>query len=117
MAMRMCPQCMKQIPPNIAAAYSYSLECPYCHAPLQVSDATRIIGAFASLLVGWLVYSVTSGGATPVPWLLPQVYSFLAYSVTYALYVMVTADMVMRPIEVAEPLAATGHAPAHGAHH
>lgn len=115
--MRMCPQCMKQIPPSIAAAYSYSIECPYCHAPLQVSDATRIIGAFASLLVGWLVYGITSGPATPVPWLLPQVYAFLAYSFTFAIYVMVTADMVMRSADAPEIVAASAHAPAHGAHH
>jgi hypothetical protein len=115
--MRMCPQCMKQIPPSIAAAYSYHVECPNCHASLQVSDGTRIIGAFASLLVGWLVYSATSGPATPVPWLLPEIYSILAYSFTFALYVLVTADMVMRPADVAVPIAASGHAPAHGAHH
>ncbi len=115
--MRMCPQCMKQIPPNIAAAYSYSVECPNCHASLQVSDGTRIIGAFASLLVGWLVYSVTSGSVTPVPWLLPRDLFVSGVQFYVCALCMVTADMVMRPADVAEPIAAGGHAPAHGAHH
>jgi hypothetical protein len=108
---------MKQVPASLAAAYSDSLECPHCHSPLRVSDATRVIGAFMALLVGWLVYSFTSGKATPVPWLLPEVYSILAYSFAFALYVMLAADMVMRPAEAPEPVIADAHAPAHGAHH
>lgn len=117
MAMRMCPQCMKSVPATVAAAYSDNIECPHCRATLRVSDATRIIGAFMALLVGWFVYDLTRGPSNPVPWLLPQVYAFLAYSFAYALYVMLAADLVMRPADAPEPVIADAHAPAHGAHH
>ena len=49
-------------------------------------------------------------------WALPAVYSFLAYSVAYAFYLMATGDLVSRPAE-AEPMPVTADAHGNGGGH
>lgn len=118
MAMRICPQCSKQVPATLAVAFSETVECPHCQAALRASDATRILGAFFGLLVGYLVWRLTYGPSGNLAWLLPEVYGFLAYSFAYAIYVMITADLVVRPVEVVEVVVeVAGHGAPHGAHH
>jgi Na+/proline symporter len=120
MAMRICPKCSKQVPATLAVAFSERVECPHCNSALRASDATRIIGAFIGLLVGFVVWKYTRGPSGDLAWLLPEVYAFFAYSFAYAAYVMVTADLVVRPVEVVEVVvveAAPHGAHDHGAHH
>ncbi len=117
MAIRLCPQCLKTVPAGPVVAFSDSLVCPHCQAPLRVSDANKTIGGFLALGVGWLVWDLTREMTGPLGWALPAVYAFLAYSVSYALYLMFTADLVMRPQD-AEPATAVLDAhSAGGGHH
>jgi len=117
-AMRECPQCMKKVPATRVVAYTDHIECPHCEALLTVALPTRVIGAFIGLGVGWLVYGwaqkTLSGDAA---WMLPTLYAFLAYSFIYTIYVMTTADLVMRQVEpdlgTIMPTPAAAHA--HGA--
>ena len=118
--MRECPQCMKKVPAARVVAYTDKLECPHCEATLTVSVASRVIGAFIGLGVGWLVYGWTTRTMVgEAAWVLPALYSFLAYSFVYAIYLMTTADLVMRPVEadLASTMTPPAAAHAHGAGH
>lgn len=117
MAIRLCPQCLKTVPAGPVVAFSDSLVCPHCDASLRVSDANRIIGGFLGLGVGWLVWGLTREATGPLAWALPAVYSFLAYSASYAFYLMLTADLVMRPPEAEPASAALDAHGAGGGHH
>src|SRR5579864_3933076 len=113
--MRECPQCMKKVPATRVVAYTDKLECPHCEALLKVALPTRVIGAFIGLGVGWLVYGWAQNSLMgEEAWVLPTVYSFLAYSVVYTLYVMTTADLVKRPKEDELPIPSVTLAAAHG---
>jgi hypothetical protein len=119
--MRECPQCGNKVPATEVAAYTDKIECPHCHALLTVALPSRVIGAFIGLGVGWLVYGWASNSLTgEAAWVLPAVYSFLAYSFVYAIYMMTTSDLVRRAAEpeaavpVVTPAAAHGHG---GGHH
>jgi hypothetical protein len=116
-AARVCPMCQRKVPAGPVVAYSDSLECPYCHSPLRLADSSRIIGAFFALVVGWLVWSYAAPSTENLGWVLPAVYTFLAYSVAYAIYLMATGDLVSRPAEqVHVPVAAAAHGN-DGVHH
>jgi hypothetical protein len=121
MAMRECPHCGNKVPAVDVAAYTDEIECPHCQTLLRVALPTRVIGAFIGLGVGWLVYGWAQNSLTgEEAWVLPTVYSFLAYSVVYMLYVMTTADLVKRPKEEELPIPSATLAAAHGdsgAHH
>ena len=98
--MRECPHCGNKVPATEVAAYTDRIECPHCQSLLTVALSSRVIGAFLGLGVGWLVYGWAQNSLTgEEAWLLPAVYAFLAYSAVYTLYVMFTADLVMRPKE------------------
>jgi hypothetical protein len=114
-AMRECPQCMKKVPATAVVAYTNSMECPHCQALLTVALPTRVIGAFIGLGVGWLVYGWAQKSLTgDAAWMLPTLYAFLAYSFIYTIYVMTTADLVMRQAEIEAPTLAVTPAAAHG---
>jgi hypothetical protein len=121
MAMRVCPHCGNKVPAVDVVAFTNTIECPHCDSLLTVALPSRVIGAFIGLGVGWLVYGWAAGSMTgEEAWVLPAVYSFLAYSFVYALYIMTTSDLVMRPPEVEEAVPVlTGHAPhgGGGGHH
>jgi hypothetical protein len=114
-AMRECPQCGKKVPATAVVAYTDRIECPHCRALLTVALPSRVIGAFIGLGAGWLVYSWTQGALTgEAAWVLPTVYSFLAYSIVYTVYVMTTADMVRREAEPEAAVPVVTPAAAHG---
>jgi hypothetical protein len=118
--MRECPQCMNKVPATEVVAYTNNIECPHCQALLTVALPSRVIGAFIGLGVGWLIYAWAQKSFTgEEAWLLPALYSFLAYSVVYTLYLMTTSDLVMRAAEqeIAVPAAASAAAHGHGGGH
>jgi hypothetical protein len=114
MAARVCPMCQKKVPASEVVAYSDTLECPHCHSPLRLADTSRIVGAFFALAVGLLVWSYAAPGIGDLGWALPSVYTFLAYSAAYMIYLMATGELVSRP---AEPEAAPVSLAAHGGGH
>ncbi len=114
---RVCPMCQKKVPAGLVVAYSDTLECPHCHSPLRLADSSRILGAFFALAVGLLVWSYTAPGTGNMGWVLPTVYTFLAYSAAYAVYLMATGEVVSRAAEpepVPVSVAVSGHG---GGHH
>lgn len=117
MAIRICPHCQRKVPAGPIVAYTDKLECPHCHSPITVAVPSRVIGAFIGLGVGELVWKFVQPMDGEFGWVLPVLYAFLAYSVVYALYLMATSDLVMRPVEAeAAPVAADAHGHGRGHH-
>jgi hypothetical protein len=114
-----CPQCMAKVPAGMIVAQSYGMECPDCHARLEVTPGARYIGAAAGLITGVLVYRFARGSGGLLWWALPIVYAFIAFGVISPLIVMMVADLQVAP---PEPRAitydeATGAAAHGGGHH
>lgn len=116
MAIRVCPHCLKRVPAGAVVAYTDKLECPNCHSAITVGVPSRVIGAFIGLGVADLVWRYVQPMGGEAGWVLPVVYAFLSYSVVYALYLMATADLVMRPVE-AEPAPVAEATHGHGSGH
>lgn len=117
MAARVCPQCMTKVPAGSVVAYSDGMECPGCKTQLEISLGSRFLATLLGLLVAALVWRLTRAAGSMLGWVLPMVYSFLAFSIVAPLFLMFTADLRIKPAEqVAEPLATTSHGHA-GTHH
>jgi hypothetical protein len=116
-AIRVCPQCLKKVPADPVVAYTDKLVCPHCQSPITVGFPSRFIGGFIALGVGWLVWIFSRNNISgEAGWVVPTVYTFLAYSFTYTLYLMATADLVRRP-EDAEPAPIAHDSHGHTASH
>jgi len=115
MAVRKCPQCLAVISAGHAVAYSDRLECPGCHAPLEVSAGSRMFATVAGLLAAALVWRLTAPHGGMLGWVLSVVYAFLGYAVVSPLALMLMADLRNR---APEPVYETPqHSPGHGGGH
>lgn len=74
------------------------------------------MGAFFALAVGLLVWSYAAPGIGNMSWVLPTVYTFLAYSGAFAIYLLAFGELVSRPAE-AEPVPVAVDAHGHGGGH
>jgi len=117
LAIRVCPQCKNQLSAGQVVAYSDRIECPRCGATLRVADTSRIVGAFLALAVGLLVWRAAQGSGGYLSWLLPEVYSFLAFSFVYLFYLMFAANLASRPPDPVAPVVADSHGHAPSGHH
>ena len=94
---------------------SDDIPCPKCGKTLEVSRPSRVLGGPVGILSGWLVYRLTAHGDGMLAWVLPIVFAFLAYGAVSALFLMLTADLVVKP---EQPFSEAVPAPAvHGGHH
>ena len=120
MAIRVCPHCLRKVPAGPVVAYTDKLVCPHCHTPITIGFPSRFIGGFIALGVGWLVWIFSRNIRGEAGWVVPTVYTFFAYSITYTLYLMATADLVRRQVDAEPaPVADTshGHGGGHSASH
>jgi hypothetical protein len=106
MSARQCPNCMAFVPAGQIVAYSYDLVCPDCQHPVEISALSRNLSAYFGLLAGAIVwwvanahYSKESGALS---WVLPLVFSYLAFSVVAPLTLILTADLKLKPMESIE---------------
>jgi len=115
-ASRVCPQCMGKVPGAAVAAFSDGVECPGCHARLEVSPASRMLAAWAGLAAAWVAWRVTRGGGGILGAALPLLYAVLAFGIISALAVIFSGDL--RPAPEAPPAeAAPAASYGHGSHH
>jgi hypothetical protein len=75
---------------------SDGLQCLGCGKALEVSRPSRVLGALAGIIGAWMTFRLARGGHSALGWVLPLVFSVLAYAIVSALYLMLTADLVVR---------------------
>jgi hypothetical protein len=114
MANRNCPMCFHKVPRAAVLARSAAVDCPRCGRGLELSRPSRLLASLLGLLGAWFAFHYTSGGQGPLSWAVPLLASILAFGVVAPVFLMLNADLVVRPEAGAELLAA---APGHGAQH
>jgi hypothetical protein len=109
LAARQCPNCLAIIPAAKVASYSNSLVCPNCGRPLEISAFCRNLAAFIGLAVGSLVWRLSTAHYADHPnalgWVLPVLFAYLALSVIQPIVLMATADLRLKDLIEAAPIA------------
>lgn len=109
---RKCPNCFADVPPTSLLAYSNDLACPSCHSPLGLSNSSRNISAFVALAVAAVVWRVTTAHYASHPggldWVLPVLFSYLAYSIVAPLVLVLTGDLGLK---ISGPVASSVEVP------
>ncbi len=118
MANRMCPLCFGKVPRASAVAHTNDVMCPQCGRTLELSLPSRLLASFLGLAAAWLAFDFTSRAVASAAglreWILPAVASLLAFGVVSPLFLLFSADLVVKQEIPEEPLAAP---PAHGHGH
>jgi len=97
MGNRACPLCFTRVPRTLVLLHTYDMECPACHAALEVSRGSRVIAALAGLVVAFVVVSFADRISETAEWSFQLVAGCVAFGVGAAAWLFFSADLVVRP--------------------
>lgn len=96
MRFRACPLCFTKIPRTHVLSRSNDLVCPACHAQLELSRPSRVLGSFVGILAALLVFHLAHTSNSQVNWTLPIVAAILAFGFASALALLLASDLIVR---------------------
>ena len=98
---RACPLCFAKVPRPLVLSRSEDLACPSCHAQLELSRPSRVLGAIAGLLAGYVAAAMVFGRTVPGSWALALLAAVLAFGAGSVLALLFLSDLAVRPQEAA----------------
>jgi hypothetical protein len=94
---RACPLCFARVPRSLVLAHSQDLACPACHAALEISRPSRLLGSGGGLVAA-VAASHLARSITPIaPWISPLAAAMLGFGLGSALLLFFICDLVVRP--------------------
>ena len=106
------------VPATEIAVRSFDLTCPGCQRPLEISDFSRHLASFGALaaaaVVWWFASARFAQDASALGWVLPILYSYLAFSVVAPFLLILLADL---RLSSELPARVPREAPAHHSSH
>jgi len=97
MGKRTCPLCFVRVPWTAALAHSYEIQCPACHAPLELSRFTRIVGAMGGVAGAFAAAHLVLGISPGAAWVTQMTAAILGFGLASAVWVLLAGDLVVRP--------------------
>ncbi|MGB7731885.1 MAG: hypothetical protein WBL50_27970 [Candidatus Acidiferrum sp.] len=94
---RACPLCFTKVPRTLVLTRGDELTCPSCGAPLELSRASRVLGAVCGLAAAFVAAHVAWDLSLRSRWALPVVAAILGYGIASALVLYFLADLLVQP--------------------
>ncbi|MGB9510936.1 MAG: hypothetical protein WBU20_04575 [Candidatus Acidiferrum sp.] len=94
---RACPICFAKVPHSVVLTRTDEVICPSCRTPLELSRASRVLGAWVGLLAAFAAIRTVPGTDKGINWVLPILAAVIAYGVASALVIYFLADLVVLP--------------------
>jgi len=92
-----CPLCFAKVPRTLILTKSLELDCPACHAELEVSRGSRVLASFVGVLAGYVAAQFGRHASETAQWTLPTVAAFVTFGICSALVLLLFSDLVVRP--------------------
>jgi hypothetical protein len=86
-----------KVPWTALLAHSYDIECPACHAGLELSRYTRAIAGFGGIAGALLATRLAAGLFPGAAWLTNIVAAIFGFGFFSAACVLMAGDLVVRP--------------------
>jgi hypothetical protein len=96
---RACPMCFVKVPRGLVLARSGDLSCPSCHALLELSRPSRVLGAFVGLFAAYAAVAFVFAQEVRGRWALQLLAAVLAFGAGSALTLFFCSDLTVRPRE------------------
>src|ERR1700756_3286792 len=94
---RACPLCFGKVPRTRVVTRSENLECPSCHASLELSRPSRVLGTAVGLGTGLAAAEWMAGARVRGEWIFAVVAGLLGYGIGSAVMLSFLSDLVVRP--------------------
>jgi hypothetical protein len=90
---RACPLCFQRVPGSLVLTRGEDLRCPSCRAPLELSRASRVLGAICGLLLAMVAVGLIVDSRVKGRWVWTVVAAVLAYGVGSTVVLYFLADV------------------------
>jgi hypothetical protein len=97
MSNRACPFCFAKVSRSQVLARSNDIVCPACHAGLQLSLPSRLLGSFAGLATAVPAFHLAQSQNSLANWTLSALAAIFAFVAASALVLFCFSDLVLRP--------------------
>jgi uncharacterized protein (DUF983 family) len=92
-----CPLCFARVPRTLILTKTLEVDCPACHAELEVSRSSRVLASFVGILVAFTAVHLVGQVSGTAGWTLPVVAAVVAYGICTALVLLVFSELAVRP--------------------
>ncbi len=92
---RACPLCFAKLSRAQVLSSSNDLICPACHAKLELSLPSRVLGAMAGIAAGFAAFYFAPSGSPLTNWTWPMLAAILSFGFASALVLLFASDLVV----------------------
>lgn len=96
MGNHICPLCFAKVPRTLILTKTLEVDCPACHAPLEVSRGSRVLASFVGILAASLAVRVGGQASGTAGWTLPIVAAIVSFGVCSALVLILFSELAVR---------------------
>lgn len=96
MGNRACPLCFARVPRSLVLCHSDELQCPACHAALEISRSSRVFASLAGLLAGFVAIGLLSTASETVEWALQVPVGSVGFGIGATALLYFSSDLVVR---------------------
>jgi len=96
MANHKCPLCFAKVPRALILTKSLEVECPACHAALEISRGSRVLASFVGVLAATVAAHLGGLASETARWSLPIVAAVVTYGVASAIVLFVFSELAVR---------------------
>jgi hypothetical protein len=92
-----CPLCFAKVPRRLILTKTLEVDCPACHAELEVSRGSRVLASFVGILAAFVAAHLGGQVSGTARWSLPIVAAIVSFGVCSALALLVFSELAVRP--------------------
>jgi hypothetical protein len=92
-----CPLCFAKVPRTLILTKTLEVDCPACHAALEVSRGSRVLASFVGVLAAFVAVHLSGRVSGTAGWTLPIVAAVVAYGICAALVLFVFSELAVLP--------------------
>jgi hypothetical protein len=97
MGNHVCPLCFAKVPRTLILTKTLEVNCPACHAELEVSRGSRVLASFVGILAAFVAVHLGGQASGTAGWTLPIVAAVVSFGVCSALVLILFSELAVRP--------------------
>ena len=92
-----CPLCLAKVSRTLILTKTLEVDCPACHAELEVSRGSRVLASFVGILAAYVAVHLGGQVSETAGWTLPIVAAIVSFGACSALVLFVFSELAVRP--------------------
>jgi hypothetical protein len=91
-----CPLCLAKVSRTLILTNTLEVDCPACHAELEVSRGSRVLASFVGILAAFVAVHLGGQVSGTAGWTLPIVAAIVSFGVCSALVLILFSELAVR---------------------